>query len=439
MLRFLCACVAAARALAPPRRVSLGDYVIQRGVQQQLYYSADLRNEIQVNWLKSFRGHEHLDSRARRSGQAGFPGTYNMAFSLLTTPYAEYLSAMGEAPDEIIEVELATPRKRLSARERANPFLAKQAAEIYEEVMKPPAFLSKLLKTTDVLVQTWAFHLEQVEGSDLERVAMDREPSVKLPSPEMMRDAELAAGGETIYSRYTEDEPMPLYAFDRRACDRLATIRALGQLVEEVQALTPQTALECDFLRREAKADDDDENVDERIAERRRIRREKREAAYVGGDELAKAGAARDAALTFLEQFGNKWIPKLLKGDERSDLQLAACRKPGMPMQMLNRPPAAGADADAVLEDLWSYRNESPLRIVGGELVVPAKMGVRLRELRSAAAAEMRREIKDEIYAEINAARAKYTNDPQPVWSTVTTNDDKEFNREEIFREMNYN
>ena len=221
--------------------------------------------------------------------------------------------------------------------------------------MKPPAFLSKLLKTTDVLVQTWAFHLEQVEGSDLERVAMDREPSVKLPSPEMMRDAELAAGGETIYSRYTEDEPMPLYAFDRRACDRLATIRALGQLVEEVQALTPQTALECDFLRREAKADDDDENVDERIAERRRIRREKREAAYVGGDELAKAGAARDAALTFLEQFGNKWIPKLLKGDERSDLQLAACRKPGMPMQMLNRPPAAGVDADAVLEDLWSY------------------------------------------------------------------------------------
>ena len=76
---------------------------------------------------------------------------------------------------------------------------------------------------------------------------------------------------------------------------------------------------------------------------------------------------------------------------------------------------------------------------MGGELVVPAKMGVRLRELRSAAAAEMRREIKDEIYAEINAARAKYTNDPQPVWSTVTTNDDKEFNREEIFREMNYN
>ena len=132
-------------------------------------------------------------------------------------------------------------------------------------------------------------------------------------------------------------------------------------------------------------------------------------------------------------------MPKLIKGDERSPLQLEATRKPGMPLQMLNRPVNAGADAEAVLEDLWSYRDESPLRIVGGELVIPAKMGIRLRELRSEMAAEMHRELKEEIYAEVNAARAKYTNDAQPVWSTVTTNDDAEFDREEIFREMNYN
>ena len=30
-----------------------------------------------------------------------------------------------------------------------------------------------------------------------------------------------ARGGETAYSAYTNDEPMPLYAFDRRAVDRL--------------------------------------------------------------------------------------------------------------------------------------------------------------------------------------------------------------------------
>ena len=52
--------------------VSLGDFVVQRAIQQQLYYSADLRNELMVGWLAKFRGHEHLDSTARGEGSAGF-------------------------------------------------------------------------------------------------------------------------------------------------------------------------------------------------------------------------------------------------------------------------------------------------------------------------------------------------------------------------------
>ena len=56
-----------------------------------------------------------------------------------------------------------------------------------------------------------------------------------LPDAAMLRDAELAEGGETRTSWYTEDEPMPLYAFDQRACDRLATLRALEALTEEVR------------------------------------------------------------------------------------------------------------------------------------------------------------------------------------------------------------
>ena len=43
MWRYLCL-AAAAQALAPPK-INLGDYLVQRAVQQQLNYMADLKNE----------------------------------------------------------------------------------------------------------------------------------------------------------------------------------------------------------------------------------------------------------------------------------------------------------------------------------------------------------------------------------------------------------
>ena len=43
MWRYLCL-VTAAWALAPPK-INLGDYLVQRAVQQQLNYMADLKNE----------------------------------------------------------------------------------------------------------------------------------------------------------------------------------------------------------------------------------------------------------------------------------------------------------------------------------------------------------------------------------------------------------
>ena len=95
---------------------------------------------------------------------------------------------------------------------------------------------------------------------------------------------------------------MPLYAFDQRACDRLATLRALEALTEEVRSLTPETALESSYLRREAKADQDDDDVDERVVERRRKRREEREAKFVRGEDAEKAVYAKEAALAFLEE-----------------------------------------------------------------------------------------------------------------------------------------
>ena len=43
MRRYLCL-AAAVQALAPPK-INLGDYLVQRAVQQQLNYMADLKNE----------------------------------------------------------------------------------------------------------------------------------------------------------------------------------------------------------------------------------------------------------------------------------------------------------------------------------------------------------------------------------------------------------
>ena len=215
----------------------------------------------------------------------------------------------------------------------------------------------------------------------------------------------------TLLRRYTEDEPLPLHAFDHRACDRLATLRALTSLVEEVTELTPETAFECGYLRREAVADDEIDEIDDvdaRVLERRRARKAKREAAYVAGDD--KAAAARDAALSFLHEYATTWVPKLTKGDERSALQKDA-ERPDPGMKDRPRPVDAGADADAALEDLWAWGlvRRGPRNIRGGELLAPAHMGTRLRELRAGYAAEARRELLDEILPQLTRARIAYT------------------------------
>ena len=67
-------------------------------------------------------------------------------------------------------------------------------------------------------------------------------------------------------------------------------------------ALTPETAFESGYLQLEAAAGDDDgDDVPALVVERRRKRRAKRQATFAGGDDKAKATAARDAALTFLD------------------------------------------------------------------------------------------------------------------------------------------
>lgn len=43
------------------RSFDIVDLILQRTIQTQLHYFAEFRNEPQASWLKSFRGHEHLN------------------------------------------------------------------------------------------------------------------------------------------------------------------------------------------------------------------------------------------------------------------------------------------------------------------------------------------------------------------------------------------
>mmetsp|Transcript_43631 Transcript_43631/g.85613 ORF Transcript_43631/g.85613 Transcript_43631/m.85613 type:complete len:461 (+) Transcript_43631:155-1537(+) len=439
-----------ASAYTGPPSTKLGDFLIQRAIQQQLYYSAMMRNEPIVDWLKRFEGHEHLDSKLRREGNCGTPGTYSATFDQLkTTPFPEYLTALGTEPDSSIEVKFVKPMKRLSAQERRNPYLNKQAQviEIYDQPIITKNILTQLLNTAGAMVETWVFHLGEVEKNDLKRVANDRAQIKPLPTVEMMEFAELVKGGETAYSFFTGDEPMPLYDFDCRACDRFDTLRALSLFVDEVKALTPETAFTVDYLRREAVVEiGEDEDVIDLVARRRRIRRESFERNFVTGDDVVRGKAARDAALFFLEGFCDAWVPKLVKGDERSVIGKESWRHP--PGMKEVRPKGAGVDAIVVFEALWEYQEEAAYEIHGGgELILPRLMGERLREIRSAVAAESKKTVMELVAPEIRQARLKYTDyieeddDGQGTYERFKNQADTEGEREtyshaDIIREM---
>lgn len=395
-----------------PSSATLGDFLIQRAIQQQLYYSAQLGNEPMVDWLKRFQSHQHLDSHRRREGVCGFPGTYSAAFyQLRTTPFTAYLEALGSEPDSSIEVSFVKPQKRLSARERANPFLNNQAPviEIYDQPIITSKILTQVLNTADALVETWAFHFEEAERTDLIRIANDREKKKGLPTSGMMEIAELVKGGETAYSRLTGDEPMPLYNFDCRSCDRFDTLRSLSILLEEVTALTPETAFDVDYLRKEMveEIEMDERDFDDILKKRREARRANFERNFIVGDDVTKGKAARDAALSFLTDFCSEWVPKLEKGDARSSLGKEEYRhRPGMKEI---RPDDAGVDSEEVFEALWEYADEGAYKILGGELILPYLMGVRLREIRAVVAIESQNTLLKLVKPELLAARIKHT------------------------------
>ena len=55
-------------ATGPALSEVVGELLVQRSIQTQLYYLHDLRDEPTAHWLQSWQGHEHLDAHGGYGG-----------------------------------------------------------------------------------------------------------------------------------------------------------------------------------------------------------------------------------------------------------------------------------------------------------------------------------------------------------------------------------
>lgn len=173
-------------------------------------------------------------------------------------------------------------------------------------------------------------------------------------------------------------------------------------------ALTPETVFDVDYLRKEMveEIEVDERDIDQLLMKRRKARRAYFQRNFIVGDDITKGKAARDAAISFLTDFCSEWVPKLEKGDPRSSLGNQYRHKPGMKEI---RPMDAGVDSEEVFEALWEYADDGAYTILGGELILPSLMGVRLREIRAEVAVESLNTVLKLVKPELRAARIKHT------------------------------
>lgn len=205
---------------------NIGRLLLQRSIQTQLYYLADLRDEPTYMWLREFLGHDHLDDKGR--------------FNELDGLHAEggwrgYLAELEGAPPKTITVQLAPPR--LSAQQMRNPYLAAQAVgRTYEETIDPAKISRTIRAVARSLEREWADDLAELAAEDRERVAhhFEREG---IPYIQTAADAardywlkrQVVAGGEG------DDQGTPLHKLNSRIVARFCTRAAFRRVVDELQ------------------------------------------------------------------------------------------------------------------------------------------------------------------------------------------------------------
>lgn len=316
--------------LSTPRPQRTGKHAIsslllQRAIQTQLYYLADLRDEPTYIWMREFLNHSHLDDKGRFNELDGLRCNGGWQY---------YLEQLESAPSFSITIQLAPPR--LSAQQKRNPYLAAQAVgRTYEETIMPSK-ISQTLRTVARSLETeWVPVLLEIAKEDRKRVELYNAPPQLQTAAAAYQaywcERQVVAGGEG------DDHGTPLHVLNERIVGRFCTRVALDELINEIER---------------------DSSVD-----------------YSAEDEEARRGAVE-----WLRDFANEWEPKLKRGPDDDKRRSFGVSPPGHWQRLCD-----GADADDVTEAMWqelpplfAYASDNAM-----SLYSPEALAARLRRVRA--------------------------------------------------------
>ena len=334
----------------------IGDLLMQRAIQTQLYYLADLRDEPTYMWLRDFMGHNHLDDR----------GQFNELDGLRCSGgWQTYLTHLEEAPHFSIVVELAPPK--LNAQQRRNPYLAAQSSgKTYEETIMPSQISQTLRTVARSLEREWVPILYEMIKADRERVQLHSLPYPQLQTVAAAYQANL--GQQIVAGGEGDDDGTPLHAFNERMVKRFCTRVTLDRIQEEVRGIS-LPVVEVLLPPKEVSSSNS------------------------GETDFAAADASAEQ---WISQFAREWVPRLIRGADDDRRRQLGVAPPGHWQRLCD-----GADADDVTEALWqelpqlfAYISDDAM-----DLYSPEAMAARLRRVRADVCEELVEELRDAVYS----------------------------------------
>lgn len=314
----------ATRHVAKSGKFAIAGLLMQRAIQTQLYYLADLRDEPRYMWLREFLNHDHLDDK----------GQFNELDGLRCSGgWQHYLEQLEQAPHFTTTVQLAPPR--LSAQQRRNPFLVKDqsAGRSYEETIMPAKISQTLQTVARSLEKEWVPVLADIAEKDRKRVELSDSPAqlqtAAAAYQAYWQERQIIAGGEG------DDQETPLHALNCRIVARFCTRMALHHIIEELQGEVTSS-------------DEDDE--------------------------------AKRAAIKWLKDFARKWTPRLERGPDDDVRRQLGVAPPGHWQRLCE-----GADADDVTEAMWQILPPlfTDASVEALRLYSPDVLSIRLRRVRA--------------------------------------------------------
>lgn len=308
---------------------AISNLLMQRAIQTQLYYLADLRDEPTYVWMREFLNHGHLDDKGRFNELDGLRCNGGWKY---------YLEQLEQSPSFSITVQLAPPR--LSAQQQRNPYLASQAVgRTYEETIMPSKISQTLRTVARSLESEWVPVLLEIAEEDRKRVQLfNSPPQIQTAAAAYQNfwcERQIVAGGEG------DDQGTPLHVQNSRIVARFCTRVALHQLIDELQG-------------------ESSDNTE---------------------DEESKR-----AAIEWLLNFSKEWEPKLKRGPDDDKRRSFGVAPPGHWQRLCD-----GADADDVTEAMWqelpplfAYANDDAMRFYS-----PEALAARLRRVRASVCDEL--------------------------------------------------